>query len=72
MICTWKDCKKEAEYTEKDKNDKEWAYLCEEHHLELENAIEEFVETENPRKMLGCWVKASGGAHKMVYGENNE
>ncbi len=62
MECTWKDCKKEAMRIQLDKNGKQWANLCEEHHNELEKAMDIFINDANFKKMLSAWVMAQGGA----------
>ncbi len=62
MKCTWKDCEKDAKVPQYDKDKKEWANLCQKHHDEIEDCIKNF----NPKKMLGCWVKAQGGAKKAA------
>ncbi len=62
--CTWKDCNSKAINIQLDKNGKEWANLCKNHHNELEEAI----DNPQPKKVLRAWVLASGGAKKMVRG----
>jgi len=59
--CTWKDCGRIAEVIQLDRFGNAWAHLCQEHHDELEAAID-----DHPRKLLACWVKASGGAETMI------
>ena len=68
MKCTWVNCNNNGSFSEKDKNNKEWAFLCKEHHDMLEKSIEEFIKSDdnNPKKMLACWVKANGGANSMT------
>ena len=70
MNCTWVDCKDKASWPQKDKNGKVWANLCQEHHLELETALEESLkDSSNSFKMklmLSCYVKAQGGAKEMA------
>jgi hypothetical protein len=61
--CTWKECDNNAETPQLDKNGKQWANFCSEHNKMLNDAIDK--EPFNPKKMLQCWVKASGGASKM-------
>ena len=62
MKCTWKECSNEGKFPQLDKDQKQWAFLCEEHHIELEDAIDNF----NAKKLLSCWVKAQGGAEKAA------
>jgi hypothetical protein len=64
MKCTWKDCKLEATHSQLDNNGKEWANLCDTHHKELDDSLNEL----SPKKILRSWILASGGSHKMVYG----
>ena len=60
--CTWKNCNEDSVTEEKDRNGRIWAKLCQEHHDELDKSLNEF----NPKKILSCWVLASGGAKKMA------
>lgn len=62
MKCTWKDCKDEATKQQLDKNGEEWANLCQDHH----EILEDHLESLEPKRILGAWVKASGGADKMA------
>lgn len=67
MICTWKDCNREAVKTQKDKNGQSWAHLCQKHHDELESSL----TGKDIKKLLGAWVKARGGAEaaaKQLFG----
>jgi hypothetical protein len=68
MNCTWKDCNEKAEHPQLDKNNNEWANLCEAHNEKLEKAL---GSPDEIKTLLGCWVKASGGANKIVYGEKD-
>lgn len=63
MKCTWKDCQREAECPQKDKTGKEWANLCKEHDKEIEDVFKS--EKFDVKKVLKCWVLASGGADKL-------
>jgi len=60
--CTWKDCERIAEVLQLDMFGRTWAHLCAEHHMVLEEAI----AAPNPRRLLACWVKASGGAEVLA------
>jgi hypothetical protein len=60
--CTWVNCINEAIHSQKDRNGNEWANLCEGHDSELEDAISSGM----PKRILNCWVKASGGSKKMA------
>jgi hypothetical protein len=61
MICTWKDCKEEAQYPQIATDGDEWSNLCVKHHAELDEAI-----GAEPKKMLRAWVLAMGGAEKAT------
>lgn len=61
--CTWVDCKADATKPQTGKNGEVWANLCESHHQELESSL---VTPLNPKLMLQCWVRASGGAKVMA------
>lgn len=67
MICTWKNCNKQAIKPQLDKNGKQWAKLCQQHHDELESALD-LVNNKpfNPKILLRAWILASGGAKEMV------
>lgn len=62
MQCTWKDCKNTACHPQKRKDGAVWANLCEEHNKVLTDAVTD----RNVKKLLGAWVKASGGAKKLA------
>lgn len=62
MICTWKNCSKEATQFLCDKNDRVWARLCTEHYEEHEKA---FDNLEDIKGLLKVWVLAQGGAKKL-------
>jgi len=64
MKCKWKDCNNKGSIPQLDKNRSQWAFLCEEHHKELEESI----ESMEPKAILQAWVRASGGPKKMVEG----
>ena len=66
--CTWVDCTATATCPQLDKGGSPWANLCDAHHVELDNAINNFAKgvTDEPKKMLSCWVKAQGGAKKAA------
>ncbi len=61
--CTWKNCKNDAIYSQVAKDGEVWANLCEEHHNLLEECISDI---ENPKKLLGAWIKAQGGAKRAA------
>lgn len=63
MKCTWmgkndERCDAEATYPQIGKDGEQWASLCTKHHEQVEAAITDF----DPRKLLGNWVRAQGGA----------
>jgi len=62
MKCTWKDCMEEATIPQLDKGGKQWANLCNSHHVELEDAI----SSGNPALLLSRWIRAAGGASAMA------
>ena len=70
--CTWKGCSNFGKHSHKDKLGQEWAYLCDIHHNELEEALnamtskEEYNGEKSIRKMLSAWVKARGGANNII------
>jgi hypothetical protein len=75
--CTWFDppdqrCAQEAQHPQIGDGGKMWANLCPEHHAEMERASNEFLDSNGKTDkkrigwMLRCWVRASGGAKKMV------
>lgn len=60
MKCTWKDCNKEGSIPQLDTSKKQWAFLCQEHHDEIESSISS--KPFNPKRLLSVWIKAQGGA----------
>jgi hypothetical protein len=58
LACTWVDCQAEALHPQLDRQGKQWACLCQEHHDRLEKALTDL----EPKGLLSCWVKAQGGA----------
>lgn len=65
MQCTWKDCNGEASHPQHDRDGRQWANLCDEHHKELDDACLAL----DVKKMMRAWVLASGGAKKMAKAE---
>ena len=63
MNCTWVGCTEEATNPQLDKTGKPWANLCKEHHAAIEAGM---GEPFDPKKLLGNWVKAHGGADKLA------
>ena len=66
MTCTWKECDKEALHQQTDRGGRQWACLCDQHHKELDAALEAL----DAKKMMRAWVLASGGAKKMAGSAN--
>ena len=70
--CTWKGCQEgQAFKTLLNKSGEPWAHLCAKHHKEHDDAVKLAVGEggkDNMRRMIGVWVKASGGAEKMAKG----
>ena len=68
--CTWKDCnEKQAYKTWLNKFGQPWCHLCRKHFEELDERSDKAISEggqENIAKMLSAWVKAQGGAEKMV------
>ena len=62
MKCTWKGCKNKGSVVQLDRNGEMWAKLCEEHNKQLKEAI----DLGDPKTILKCWIKASGGAEKLT------
>lgn len=62
MICTWMDCLDDAIHKQLDKNNREWANLCDKHNKMLIDAI----DNAKPQPLLSYWIKASGGAKKLA------
>jgi len=60
MKCTWVDCAKVGLFPQKADDGEQWAWLCGEHQDKLDDAIQ--GASENPFRMLSCWVKAQGGS----------
>jgi len=54
MICTWKDCKETARHSQLDREDVEWARLCDAHHQKLKDA----VASMDAKRLVGCWACA--------------
>lgn len=59
--CTWKDCDKNGNHSQKDRYGNEWAFLCDEHNNELTESINSGI----PKKILQSWIRANGGAIKL-------
>lgn len=62
MKCTWKDCTKVVCHPQLDKYGNQWANLCHEHHMELEQSLEKL----DAKTLLRNWVLANGGAKEMA------
>jgi hypothetical protein len=62
--CTWKGCEAAGAEAQIGKDGQEWAFLCGEHHDELE-AVMDLVATEDPKKMapklIRAWARAGHG-----------
>jgi hypothetical protein len=56
--CTWEGCVADATHPQLDKAGHIWAQLCNEHHNELDAALEAL----SVKATLRAWVKAQGGA----------
>ena len=56
--CTWVDCLEQGINPQFSKDGKEWACLCDEHHLKLEGDLDSL----DAKRILSSWVKAQGGA----------
>lgn len=61
-VCTWVGCKEAVWQTMKDKDSRPWAYLCQQHHAELDEAM----SSGDAKRIMGAWVKAQGGAEKAT------
>jgi hypothetical protein len=49
----------------------EWANLCDEHHAKMENRVQDALDSPgeaNIKRLLGSWVRASGGGEAMLKG----
>lgn len=57
MKCTWENCNEKATFEEKRSDGSIWADLCDVHHKELEDAIEQL----DVKKLLRAWIQALGG-----------
>jgi hypothetical protein len=62
MQCTWKDCDNEASETRVSDSGETWASLCYIHNAKLDAAI----RGGEPKNLIGCYIKAQGGAEKVV------
>lgn len=58
--CTWVDCTEHANFPQKSKDGSIWANLCSAHNKELDDSL------LDPKGVLRCWVRASGGAKSMA------
>lgn len=54
MRCTWKNCEEAAEHLHLDKNNREWAKLCDAHHQELFEAMDSL----NAKRLVRSWALA--------------
>ena len=62
MKCTWVDCINTATKPQLNEQGNQWANLCDEHHEQIQKAIEEL----DVKALVSAWVKASGGAKKLA------
>lgn len=62
MICTWKNCNREAVAKQYDREGKVWSNLCKEHAQDLQDSIDSL----DSAYILKVWVLASGGADKLA------
>lgn len=60
--CTWVGCGELGMHEQLDKLGNRWAYLCPQHHEELDNAIRSLV----PRLVMKAWIRAHGGAQRLT------
>jgi hypothetical protein len=58
--CTWVDCPEVAAHPQIGQDGKEWANLCDVHAKELDDSL------LDPKAVLRCWVRASGGPKVMA------
>ena len=58
MTCTWKHCSAPSRHPRKDRMNRTWCKLCDEHDAELTKAI----DSGKPRELARAWVLAQGGA----------
>lgn len=56
--CTWKECEQDARHPQIAQGGEVWANLCDQHHQEMEAAIEKL----DPKTLLRAWICAQGGA----------
>lgn len=61
--CTWEGCAANPTRRMFDKQNVQWADLCEDHHTEFERAV---TGLSGVPALLSCWVKAQGGAKKAA------
>lgn len=66
--CTWQEnetigrCAGASAQVLRSEDGQPWAALCAQHYAEHEAAL----AAQEPRAILRCWVKASGGAAKLA------
>lgn len=58
--CTWKGCKEIASHPRVADDGRMWANVCEEHSIEIEQAIDDL----DARKLLSAWAKAKHGMNQ--------
>ncbi len=58
--CTWVDCTEVATTPKIGNDGSQWANLCAAHAKELDDNL------LDPKAVLRCWVRAQGGAKRMV------
>ena len=56
--CTWKECEQTATREQRGNDGSKWADLCEQHHVELDEA----VGSMDGKKLLKAYILAQGGA----------
>lgn len=68
MTCTWAEgkdavpCTAPAECRLLDRAGRQWAHLCREHNMAFLRALDD----PDVKKVVGAWVRASGGPKKLA------
>lgn len=62
LPCTWVGCTEKGTNPQPDKMGRAWALLCSSH----EDSLKEALDSGDAKRILGSWVKASGGAKIMA------
>jgi len=68
-VCTWLDkrpCGRIPIHKKVGRDEKQWAYLCEAHHRQLEEALNPESPMFDYQYAVKCWMRASGGVEVLA------